>query len=228
MKQSYLNQLEEKFYPVNNDNYFGYLRNELTDLNIPKMIEESRNQCTVDGNTSQGYFIKRLKPEELEQRVPLRFENSLSLDRCFTGNGYRKMFPIPRGLIYPGKPTDLFLDNPSAYLISENIKGKRLFHILDKLNDEEKLKLSFLMNIKLGNMQNKGVYLMDFAPRDIVTRKTKDSDFDPIFVDTEHLVCGCKNDEELIDGQRKQFKKDYEGYLGDEYDKFEKRVFMRF
>lgn len=224
--EGYIQHLKEKFESISNENYWGYLRNNFisrTGFDVKLMIENFSNKREKMEELNQGFYIKKLGNDEIEKTIPDRWNNHLIIDRYILDKFYFKSIPRPLGIVYTGEPIDLLSKNSEVYLISEYIKGKILLNPA-QLNGEIVNSYFRTFGESLKDMRKEGIYLMDFAPRDIIPLGPN-NDLSPIFLDLEHMIFGDKIDFELFDSQKAQFMEDYGHLLRKDYDSIEEIVF---
>ena len=182
-----------------------------------KSITDPQSLCTMvtEGISHQRYgirkenlFVKELGTEELgEARLPRRFLNAIMIDSKFT-----LVTPRPLAFVYDGSAYDLLSLKPNArgYCVTDFVEGEQLQLAWEDLSRKERTQVLGFVRYHLKRLRNKNIYLMDFAPRDIVL-----DGLHPWFVDTEHVEYPVlsNNHEGLIKKQVKQFRNDWRDYL---------------
>tara|TARA_Y100000310_G_C20694101_1_gene824236 strand:- start:1993 stop:2673 length:681 start_codon:yes stop_codon:yes gene_type:complete len=207
-----LYNIKEKFQAVNRPDFFGFLRNGVDPEEVKEVLDSAEIECmsTRAGKAVDGWFVKKLgESEQRESRghMPVRFSNHLTICDRLPYN-----VPAPLGLIYDGSPTDLLKEEDKMYAISENIPGTNLLKGIDKVKETSRLLGNIASHLK--DLKKHNLYLMDFAPRDIVLGELNQ----PYFVDFEHMELGVypEDIEELGKKQIAQARKDWEHCLSDE------------
>ncbi|PIN93914.1 hypothetical protein COU54_01105 [Candidatus Pacearchaeota archaeon CG10_big_fil_rev_8_21_14_0_10_31_24] len=208
--------ISDNLQEVQGENYLGLTTCEIEPLYIKEVIEQGKNMGTGGYHWKYGNgHIKKLRPRELTERLPKRFENSLKIRHLLKGDNTG--IPHPMGLIYEGTTKNILLGDSNAYFITLYVEGENLLNQIKNLNNNQIEIIFNLMKIHLENYSEKGLYLLDFAPRDIILKPLEDEKFEPIFADTEHLEIGPNKkyslDTELVNKQRQQFKIDYSPFL---------------
>jgi hypothetical protein len=223
--------LNKDFETIENSKLFGFLRKNCLDINLERLVKECDEKGILNrgGWEMEGYYIKRLREDEISNTLlPKRFLNSINI------YGKKGLFynPEPIGIIYTGNWETLIKGKSEVYFIAKNIEGKNLFSKINEINTEEKELIFRILGIALKNFRNEGIYILDFAPRDIVLNKSDNLKYyKPFLVDTEnidyisqfslfdgkgYLHC-TKEDKEAInyltEKQILQFRKDYELFL---------------
>jgi len=200
------------FKPFDTAKFFGFIKEDKEPKDISRIMERRRYQGGKVGSWVYGRFhCKELKQKEMKEVKCTRFLNNLLLDR-FGNQGYRTIVPKPFALVYTGKGSDFIGENSNGYILNERIFGENFD--LEETNFNELERILMRINLNLSFLRERGIYLMDFAPRDIIIR----SDNYPVFVDMEHVEYNQKwsagnYDEELRGLQAKQFEEDYQGKI---------------
>ena len=213
--------LQREFTPVNGKSFFGFLRNGITARDVEEVLKSCINDSDGGYSPRQGgafenWYVRKLGCDEITgeaSNLPARFTNHLIVHARMRRVGPLCACPIPLGLVYYGTPADFLIEKPNMYEISENIEGVPLFNKIKDITDK-----SFLVRYisqDLRELQDRGIYLMDFAPRDIVLRNGKERN--PIFVDFEHVdyrgMDNNRNCDSLVEKQAIQARQDWEMFL---------------
>ena len=228
-------KINDNYIKVDDGRFFGLLKKGRGLESHLKDVINSKEyhwhpQSKIYQGDSDKYFVKRLRRDELTEMPPKRFVNSVILSLL-----RQRSFNIdtinPIGLIFEGRPLDLLVDSSSnqCYFISNYIEGREFLKIIDKqeLTEEETNFIFRRIRLNLGNLRENNLYLLDFAPRDIIITENNY----PILLDTEHLEFvnefdKNKSEEILLSKQRKQFREDYSLFLDEEQlKKAEEMVF---
>jgi len=200
--------------------YFGVVNQRynhaLMDEDIEKIVTRGKGISPGGGWPQRGEcvnsFVKKLKAPETKVLPCTRFQNANILHQLSTSMKNQDI-PAPYGLIYAGTPQKVMLgDEQDAYYVAEFIPGPGLSQVLGNFTQKERKSALVRMGLSISNWNSQGVYLMDFAPRDIVLRDGNPER--PYFVDTEHIqVTNEKTKEQLREEQAEQFREDYEDFL---------------
>ena len=218
---SYTRIINERYVKLDDGRFFGLLKRDNIGLKsqLEYLIEsKNNNKPFYRSYGSIDYFVKKLRNDELGETPPERFVNSVIIDdyineRC---GGTKVITPV--GIIYEGRPLNLLESGMlNAYFISYYVKGERLFHLIKRLDEDKMEKIFRSLNLNLNALREKRLYLLDFAPRDIVI----DDNGAAVLLDMEHLEFANsfdrkKQDEFLLARQKREFHKDYDGFLNKE------------
>jgi len=203
------NMLNNNFRQIDSRGFVGFLRND-SNPNIEELIEgyvESSEPCI--GGVCYNYHVKRLpKAETMAGGLPQRFVNSLQIQA--TTGGFAP-FPKPVGLVYCGSFKNILLGMANCYFITELINGERCQSRFEESSEEERDTILSCIGAELKNLRGANVYLMDFAPRDIILKGTGH----PIFADTENMEFHNNGnlEEEMKQKQISQSREDYSQYF---------------
>lgn len=207
-----------KFIPVRTENFSGVENPNYK--GISKDLEKEiliflENHSKGDGeNLTEQIYAKKLYDREKAQIPPFRFVNNVLLDE-HSRRGHMIRVPEPIALLCQGDLTDLLQgrDIPLVYL-SQNIGGKNLLQTYKDLDSKMIKPLIALLGITLGTLHEKGLYIMDFAPRDIVLPETDPHSY--YLVDNENVIVlnpdNKSNIEKGIKEQLKEFKREYSSF----------------
>lgn len=197
-----LSRIKKDFEPVQTDSYFGLARRDLASFDLGEIIEEGRNYTDRSGWRHDRFHIKRLGSEETFGEIPKRFENGLLLEDKGMLN-----FPKTYGLLFEGNWHDKVLRNAPAYVIADYIEGPTLMsEILSKrLQEGDERNMLKCITRSITQLRSDYIYLLDFAPRDIIINGCF-----PHFVDFEDVAYSTsKNNPGLVKRQAEQFIEDY-------------------
>ena len=221
-----LNIVEREFrgFHMNIGSYsecFGLAANgfKLSEDDCAIVLNQGKDYAERGGWRGGTCWIKKLDKIELQNIPARRFANSVSAYFRVTGLGSLDSFSRPLALIYRGSPLNTLTHVEEGYFVSKFINGPRLYNIFSKLTYPKKETILRSMGVLLKACSEKGVYPLDFAPRDIVLR-----DYNPerklgvpVIVDTEHIEFGEGHSKELIEKQREQFRFDYKHFVPNRY-----------
>lgn len=231
VEEGYKRVLEKEFEKVVTPNFFGFIRKEhkhYSPFDLEELVKQGRDRTPRNGWViydlhDTPFYVKKLGNSELAFNPPKRFVNSILLYN-HNYNNVLSSFPRPIGIIYSGDGTNILTRDSKAYFIADYIKGNTLLPIIKDKNKLKSLGMPFdtlleLLTIGLKNLREKGIFLLDFAPRDIVIEDkelgVKHGNF--WLVDTEHVKYETNyNYENLKKEQIAQFRKDYSGLITQE------------
>lgn len=201
--------------------YFGSKSPDLTKATIERIVKYGLVEKTPGNgwkDEKSGLYVKKVKPAETKVLPCVRFDNAKLL-YLISERMKKENTPQPMAMIHSGTPQEITEGQSQAFYIAENIPGPNLFSHLKHLNTKQRGSLMTEMGIHLSDWNSKGVYLMDFAPRDVVLKEENPSK--PYFVDTEHIKILLNNGDEERDKEKKelrqeqatQFREDYQDFL---------------
>lgn len=217
--------LEGKFYDWSSQNCLSISNRLLSHGNtLNRIIREGQGKRRREGwktrvHTSENtrgtnIFIKKLDSSELQIFPSKRFINSLNLN-AEEFYGRTPNFPRVFGTVYNTDIINLLAGKAQGYVISEFIPGKSLMQELKQGMEENSLNsLMVLLRMTLEDLRNKGIYHMDFAPRDIVINR--DEIYPKIkLVDAEHInyLQAGGQEPDLLEKQIEQFNEDYSPFF---------------
>ena len=213
--------LRRDFLPVSNliEGFSGFIRKDYIEKGLPspREIVEERGKIADRGKGIRAghVHVKPLKFEENEGTISTRFENALRLHRKES-----MLFPKPLGIIYDGNAEHILLGEAQGYFLTQFIEGEDLINVLDSLDEEDRILFFEGMGYELECLRTYGMYLLDFAPRDIILRNGEI--VDRCYADTEHVkyLTGRNTDSdkgrELLREQIAEFRKGYNDFVDED------------
>ncbi len=217
--------VERDYNSVDNGEFFGLVRRG---RDLEGHLQLLRTNPNADGPVEIGesaYFVKRMRSDETENMPPNRFVNAVLL---YGGLPYTIN---PVAVFFDGRAVDTMVRPPrEGYFVSDYIQGPTLIQRIGDLSQVEKDFLFEEMGKALAEFRGgkRRIFLMDFAPRDIVLIEASASGLIPVFVDTEHMEIAQadKPVELLLEQQVAQFNEDYAQFLDDtELPRYRQLVF---
>ena len=216
-------RLLESYHQVQGDAYIGLVTKS---IDLDSIVNEGKTYVPRAGYRSQvdrKVFVKKLGPQEIFEFPPARFVNSLKLYHYRDGL-YSEHFAEPMGIIYEGDLKSIALRGSNCYFLAQYIEGKPFSKSVRENNPLNKVVFGDVHRV-LREYRENGIFLLDFAPRDIlVTPNPFDSKYThPVFLDTEdveyaeHRRFGTESVRRtLTEKQREQFIEDYSNFYDTE------------
>jgi len=212
--------LQTKYRLVELDGSFGVINKGVINPSslCERVLEQGRDYGPRAGWRDEDYFVKKLDNDELYGgRLPLRFLNAINIARKNAG-----VIPSPVGFVFEGSPYELLCEKSrlDGYYVSRFVDGEQLMKSWKQLSPEKRLRITTSICVHLERLRYREIFLMDFAPRDIVVKHNF-----PLFADTEHVEYAVRNPDELSKKQALQFEEDFRDFLPDDpRRKFMKRL----
>lgn len=211
---------QNDFYKVHYPHYFALISRSVShaDDYLERIIEEGNERSGRDGWQVDSFWVKKMDEGERRQFPPVRLRNALIV----TNKPSIIPFPRPVGIVYTGTGADALAGESQAYFIAPYISGKPLNRCFGELVDEIKDNFFHRLGISLSRHRERGIFPLDFAPRDIVYEKREDSEIGVVhlytLVDTEHVAvtsegANSKIRQKLKAEQRGEFRREYKGFL---------------
>lgn len=232
VSQGYIHETKDNFLRVNGNHYFGLvlIGSKLTLPGIRALVKKGKHFTNRESFTFRGYHVKKLGLEESRDIPARRFHNSVMISKIESAFG--PICPKPKGLIYGKNAPEVLVypQNIPGYFVSQFISGDNLMTGFSKLSKTEREILFAVLGGHLRACREKGVYLMDFAPRDIVLYPTTHyprTSVYPFIVDTEHVdFVPTSQRKAALERQIEQFHSDYSVfYSRRELAKLERVIF---
>jgi hypothetical protein len=202
---------------------------------VDRIVEQFKDEHKGprDGWRVGNYFVKVCGKDEMGDYPPARFTNALSIEGAGTG-GMPYLVPDAQALIQIGGLKEVALDQANMLYVADFFEGNTLRQHLnnDDLEPSTRKLLLDLLFVNVGTYRyEKNIFLMDFAPRDVVAipRDLRGKTvYYPIIVDTEHVEFGdCETLDKLRQQQIEQFIEDYKHFLSGEEMKSGLKYFRR-
>jgi len=207
------------YHQIQDDNYIGLVKHG-ADSDWASIVKEGKFYSDRRGYRSKvdgDLFIKKLDYREKYEFPPARFANALKLY-----NSHNRLlsshFAEPIGVIYEGDLSTIAMREGSSYHLSKYIEGKPFFELVSKDKKADIIVFREVHRV-LRELRDDHIFLLDFAPRDIVIiPNIFNSKYShPVFLDTEHVEYDLgiasrefiEGTKKLIKKQREQFKEDY-------------------
>lgn len=221
-----LRKLKTDFKIVEESNYFGFIHKDYEQkISIEDIVKFGNQKNKGSDWNTQNVHIKKLGAFETDVFPSIRFMNNLSINQIFERKRYAKCTtPKAAGLIYSNTWHDIPYRNNEGYVISEEIKGKRAYDSIEHMDSEQKDYYFKKLSNGLDELRGFEIYLMEFAPRDIIIEENRVLRF----LDTEIVDFAYDNEEQktFLEKQKKIFKKEYQPFLTkEEFNKFEYYLF---
>lgn len=212
--------LQHDFHKVQSPHYFALISRRVShaDDYLERIIEEGNERSGRDGWQVDSFWVKKMDEGERMQFPPVRLRNAIIVAK----KSSVIPFPKPVGILYTGTGADAITGESEAYFIAPYISGKPLIMCFNKLVDEIKDNFFHRLGISLSQHRQRGIYPLDFAPRDIVYEKREEPETGVVdsytLVDTEHVavtsdVANSRIRQKLKAEQRKEFRKEYKHFL---------------
>lgn len=210
-----------------NERYFGLIR-ERFNLSLEELEEIFSNK---EAQFQRGnLWVKQLKMRELGRVPANRFHNNVMLS-FYGGIGRSVVTPI--ALLYAGKPIEVLYNEPEkGFFITGYEEGTCLFDVFEQLDIDSRDNVLKTIGDLLMKLSENGMYLLDFAPKDIILKGKPKKVLYPApvkLVDTEHVKFDPRHrrTDQLLCEQRQQFLTDYLVFASNpqELSKLEKIVF---
>jgi len=256
MPIKFTSEIRNNFSSINAEDMFGVVRNGHEDrLDLKNILKKHENWSPTSGFKYDDYYVKPLKKPEMKDIPSQRFINSVTMYNSFEHTGSLIEFPKPIALVYTGDIKHVMTEDSKGLFIAEYVKGKTMLTVFNKLDLKEKELFFSSFASGLFSLISFGMYLFDFAPRDVIITRDNLNNIRTVLVDTEHVGYSGKTwgeflnhecdeeeiekiisnsdlgkgylfDKELIEKQIAQFKKDYEIFFEqEELEKITKSVF---
>lgn len=212
--------LNKEFVDGSMDGYTGIVRADSDDIDFSQIVKDGARKTFREGWRHGPYFVKKLGKDELDSFPPKRFINSLDITEVCQN----ALVPHARALIYEGRMPAILSQEAPVYMVSDFVEGPVLNKHWQNLSPSNLRNMMTFLGSQLEKLRSRGLYLMDFAPRDIVIEGNV-----PRVVDTEHAQRSSymeKFASVLLEQQREQFREDYSSFLDNEaLTEVESRIF---